>query len=51
MKSGPNRGQVSWAKHGGVRGAWIAACTRSGVLPFADRMALSPEKGSSENET
>ncbi|CAL1135361.1 unnamed protein product [Cladocopium goreaui] len=30
---GPNKGQVSWGKHGGPRSAWIAACTKAGVLP------------------
>lgn len=30
---GPSKGQVSWLKHGGVRAAWIAACTRAGILP------------------
>eukprot|EP00434_Breviolum_minutum_P044830 symbB.v1.2.040090.t1/scaffold6982.1/size28864/2 len=30
---GENRGQVSWVKHGGICNAWIAACTRAGVLP------------------
>lgn len=27
------KGQVSWAKHGGPRDAWIVACGRAGVLP------------------
>ena len=30
---GENKGQVSWAKHGGVVSAWIAACARAGILP------------------
>ena len=30
---GANKGQVSWAKHGGPHDAWIVACTRAGVIP------------------
>lgn len=27
------RGQITWSKHGGVKSAWISACTKAGVLP------------------
>lgn len=37
VKNGPNKGQVSWNKHGGIKNAWIAACGKSGVLPFPKR--------------
>jgi len=30
---GENKGQVSWAKNGGVRSAWIMACSKAGILP------------------
>ncbi|CAK8986681.1 unnamed protein product [Durusdinium trenchii] len=30
---GPNKGQISWAKHGGPHDAWIVACTKAGVIP------------------
>ena len=30
---GPSKGQVSWAKYGGPRDAWIKACTKAGVVP------------------
>ncbi|CAL1159180.1 unnamed protein product [Cladocopium goreaui] len=30
---GPNKGQVSWNKHGGIVSAWITACGKAGILP------------------
>ena len=28
------KGQVTWSVHDGVRNAWIAACTRAGILLY-----------------
>ena len=33
VKSGTNKGQVTWSKYSSVRDAWLATCTRAGVLP------------------
>ena len=40
VKTGPNKGQVSWKKFGGISKAWLAACGKSGVLPFPKRRAI-----------
>ena len=33
VKSGSNKGQLTWSKYPSIKDAWLATCTRAGVLP------------------